>query len=232
MARLDTPNATAQQPATVAQHLEKGLLQTPPCNSAATVDPATGATAVQRRCNKAQQHRNSARIGLRNSATSPYRGGETVAPPRAHPRISSRTPSRLRLRAFRLNSIADQHHGDGSTSSLHPSLELSSGCSALARPCDQQSAPLLAPGAISIVSTHLFAIDGLISQHWEWHGKIEGETFADAIAAIQGIGPAFSRSRGVGGTFFARPIIDVPIPYTPAITPVCEVQCIAFEAAR
>jgi hypothetical protein len=85
MASLDTPSATAQQPATVAQHLEKGLLQTPPCNSAATVDPATGATAVQHRCNKAQQHRNSVKISQRNSATSPYRGGETVAPPRAHP---------------------------------------------------------------------------------------------------------------------------------------------------
>jgi hypothetical protein len=101
MARIGTRSATAQQPATAAQRSSKRLLQTPPCNSAATVDPATSATALQHRCNKAQQRCNSARIGPRNSATFPYRGGETVAPSRAHPQTPGRTPSRLRLRAFR-----------------------------------------------------------------------------------------------------------------------------------
>lgn len=86
MAGLGTPSATAQQPATGVQQCQKGLLQTPPCNSGATVTPATGATGVQHLCNKAQQRRNSTKIAPRNSATSPFRGGETVAPSLNHPR--------------------------------------------------------------------------------------------------------------------------------------------------
>ena len=93
-----TRSATA---ATAPQQPGKRLLQTTPRNSPATVGCATSATTPQQACNKAQQPRNSLIFVRCNSATSPYRGGETVAPPRAHPRTPGQTPSRLRLRAFR-----------------------------------------------------------------------------------------------------------------------------------
>jgi hypothetical protein len=85
-------------PATVPQQPENRLLQTPPCNTAATIDPATVATALQHRCNKVQQHRNSVIFGPRNSATTPYRGGGTVAPLYPPPALSL-WRLRLRLRA-------------------------------------------------------------------------------------------------------------------------------------
>jgi hypothetical protein len=43
-------------------------------NSLATMGGATSATALQQRCNKAQQPRNNVIFGPRNSATTPYRG--------------------------------------------------------------------------------------------------------------------------------------------------------------
>jgi hypothetical protein len=66
--------------ATAPQQSENRLLQTPPRNSLATVDSATAATTMQQPCNKAQQRRNGPIFDPRNSATSPFRGGETVAP--------------------------------------------------------------------------------------------------------------------------------------------------------
>jgi hypothetical protein len=82
MADLTLP-ATA---ATAPQQPEKRLLQTPLRNSLATAMGATPATALQHLCNKVQQSRNSPKIDLRNSATAPYRGGETVAPHASRPR--------------------------------------------------------------------------------------------------------------------------------------------------
>jgi hypothetical protein len=66
--------------ATAPQQSGNGLLQTPPRNSLATVNSATAATMLQQPCNRAQQRRNSPIFTPCNSATSPYRGGETVAP--------------------------------------------------------------------------------------------------------------------------------------------------------
>jgi hypothetical protein len=76
MAALTCP-ATA---ATAPQQWVRRLLQTPLRNSLATVRAATPATALQRLCNKPQQPRNSLKNRPRNSATVPYRGGDSVAP--------------------------------------------------------------------------------------------------------------------------------------------------------
>src|SRR5207245_201066 len=65
------------------------------------------ATALQHPCNKVQQPRNSAFFTPRNSATSPYRGGETVAPLYPPPALSLQ---RLRLRLRSPTLRADQHH--------------------------------------------------------------------------------------------------------------------------
>jgi hypothetical protein len=62
------------------------LLQTPPCNSLATVSPQQSATARNTLRNKPATARNGFKNEPRNSRNSPLRGGETVAPPRAHPK--------------------------------------------------------------------------------------------------------------------------------------------------
>jgi hypothetical protein len=112
MAYLTAPAtaATAAQPA--RNQPRKTWLRPPLCNHRATMSPdATCATITQPRCNKAQPSRNQPIFRPRNRATIPLRGGEMVAPPRAHPRAPGQTTSRLRLRRFRPdhNGVALKH---------------------------------------------------------------------------------------------------------------------------
>jgi hypothetical protein len=71
--------AGLMSPAT-AETAPKQLFQTPQRNSPETVPSETTETIAKQACNKAKQHRNNDNFALRNSETSPYRGGETVSP--------------------------------------------------------------------------------------------------------------------------------------------------------
>jgi hypothetical protein len=97
MACLTGPatTATAAQPS--RNQPRKTWLRPPLCNHRATMSPATCATITQPRCNKVQPSRNQPVFSPRNRATIPLRGGEMVAPPRAHPKQSAPLAT-LRLR--------------------------------------------------------------------------------------------------------------------------------------
>lgn len=109
------------------------------------------------------------------------------------------------------------------SSSFHPSIDIHSTAavpgSALAAHCDQQSSSLLASSTNAIVSNHLFALYGSCFRGWEYHGKSDRQRNAGIPARClhSGSRPSFSGSRGVGGDSVARPIIDLPHPYTAAL---------------
>jgi hypothetical protein len=98
MAHLSGPATAATAPQPPRNHRRKSWLRTPLCNHRATIDPATGATIAQPRCNKAQPCRNHPIFSPRNHATIPLRGGEMVAPLLPLPALSL-WRLRLRLRA-------------------------------------------------------------------------------------------------------------------------------------
>jgi hypothetical protein len=96
MACLILPATTATTPQPPRNRNQKPWLRTPLCNHRATIAPATSATMLQPRCNKAQPSRNHPIFDPRNRATIPYRGGKMVAPSRAHSRLPAPAPAALR----------------------------------------------------------------------------------------------------------------------------------------
>jgi hypothetical protein len=120
MARLTGPAtaATAAQPS--RNQSQKPWLRTPLCNHRATMPPATCATIVQPRCNKAQPSRNHPIFNPRNRATIPLRGGEMVAPPRARiPEHPAKPPNRPAFGSSRFRRFRPGHR---QRPSFHQSL--------------------------------------------------------------------------------------------------------------
>jgi hypothetical protein len=168
----------------------------------------------------------------------PYREcGEGCAPPALSlrrlgaPTLRARLPSAStsssrpnRTDEHGTDCSTDQLRGDGCSSSFHSTVDIRfagpAPCSALASYRDQQSASLLADGAIRIDLTHVSAINAARPQHWERHGKM-------ALLSAPSIRPrnlhcwrylawdllAFFQNDPGTPTFPGRPIIDLPPPY-------------------
>jgi hypothetical protein len=108
--------------------------------------------------------------------------------------------------------------------SVHPSVDIPSTaavpCSALAAHCYQQSASLLASGTKTVVSNQLSAIHGSRFSHWECHGKSDHRRNARIPAKRLDwrFRPRFLRLMGVRGRTVASRYIDLPCPYTAALT--------------
>ena len=130
-----------------------------------------------------------------------------------HHRTLSAVSAMSGLSASRLSSLSF-------LSSLPISIDIRSSalspCSALARYRDQQSVSLLADGTICIVSLRLFAIAEFIVRHWEWHGKMPGETPEVQSLQFWRSGPRNLGSRGWGREIGPPAYFVEPNPYARA----------------